>query len=152
FRFLRAAGARGAALAAGALPLLGGGTLIHFAGYDKFGPLLVGLALAALGAVQMARTGRGAWALAAGVAAAVPAHRSGSLALPAAAWVFVRGLRQGDARQRREVWAAASATILVMLAMFSRTYHLVLEFDRAMHLPGGAVTQARVAGEAPVAL
>ena len=152
FRFLRAAGARGAALVAGALALLGGGTLIHFAGYDKFGPLLVGLALAALGAVQMARTGRGAWTLAAGVSAAVLSHRSGYLAVPAAAWVLARGLGTGDARQRREIRVAAAGMIVAIFAMSSRTYHLLLEFDRPMHLPGGAVTQARAAGEAPVAL
>src|SRR5262249_25430828 len=59
-RFCRGLGARGAGLALGVLLLLAGGWLPHFAGYDKFGPVLVGFAFAASGLVRLWRgTGDG---------------------------------------------------------------------------------------------
>ena len=142
--FLRESGARGAALAAAALVLLGAGVLAHFPGYDKFGPLVLGLTLAAKGAVGLARRGRGLVALAAGAGLCLLSHRSGYLVLPAAAWVLVGSFRgTDDARGRRRVAVAALALLIVAAAMLPRTVDVVLHYDRQTHLPGGGAGSSR---------
>ena len=144
FRFLRAAGARRGLLPAGAIALLGGSTLAHFAGYDKFGPLMVGLALAATGAVHMAARGRGTWTLVMGVVVTVLSHRSGFLLLPAAAWLLSRAYRAGDARARRRILLGSLVVALAVLPVFGRTVDTYLHYDRVVHLPGGTVAESRL--------
>ena len=153
FRFLRAAGARGRALPAGALVMLSGALLVHFAGYDKFGPLLLGLVMAGAGAARMARDGRGIWTLALGTAIAVLSHRSGYLAVPAVAWTLVRGFAaERDGVRRFEIAAAAALAAGACAAMLPRTFEMVTQFDRAVHLPGGETARARAATTAPALL
>ncbi len=143
-RFVRACGARGSALPAGALALAGGALVVHFAGYDKFGPLMVGLVLAALGTVQLARTGRGVWTLALGATIAALAHRSAYLLVPALAWTLFRAHRSAvGGRARAEVLGAAAVVVAAFALMFPRTLDLALHFDRNVHLPGGTVARAR---------
>jgi hypothetical protein len=143
-RFLRASGARGSALPVAALALFGGAGLIHLAGYDKFGPLMLGLALASLGATRLAREGRGAWTLAAGVALAALAHRSAYLLVPALAWVVWKAYRTApDRRARTRLLIAGLAMGVALLAMLPRSADLILHFDRSVHLPGGDVARAR---------
>ncbi|MBI1799814.1 MAG: hypothetical protein HYR73_09035 [Candidatus Eisenbacteria bacterium] len=152
FGFLRAAGARGAALPAGAVALLGGSTLLHFAGYDKYGPLLLGIALAGTGVVQLARRGRGEWTLALGMAVAVLSHRSGYLLAPAALWTFFRAHALADRTGRMRLLAATALMLLVLIALASRTFTMFVNVDRVAHLPGGHVAEARGAGGAPAFL
>ena len=136
--FARAAGARGAALPAAAGLLLGGGWLVHFAGYDKFGPLLVGWTLAAAGAVRLARHGTGAWLLAAGAATCLLAHRAGYIALPAAAAAFALAWRTASPGGRPPLAIAAAGVGVVALVMLARTWSLILSVDVGAHLaPAG---------------
>jgi hypothetical protein len=151
-RFLRASGARGGALAAGALAAASGGLYVHFAGYGKFGPLALGLALAALGAVRLARTGAGLLPLAAGAAIALLSHRSAFLLLPAVAIVLGQAWRAApEPRARGRVLVAAGAVALAGGLVLRRSIALLLQFDRSVHLPGGAIAHAREsAGALPV--
>jgi hypothetical protein len=143
---LRAAGARGAALVAGAVAVLGTGLLVHFPGYDKFGPLLVGLALTARGTIALARRGRGLVALSAGAALCLLSHRSGYLALPAVAWTLWRAFHTAPGpRGRRDAALAALLVAAAAAVMLPRALDLVLHFDRATHLPGGVVAGSRAA-------
>ncbi len=138
---IRAAGASRAMLPAAAAVVLGGGYMLHFAGYDKFGPLLVGIALGCAGAVRLARDGRGAWQLGAGSAICVLAHRSGYALLPAAAVVFVRALRgAGDQRARLHLFAAAALVAASAAAVLTQAVHLLRTLDRATHLAGATVS------------
>ena len=138
--YLRAAGASRATLIASATMVLGGGYMLHFAGYDKFGPLLVGVALAAYGAVRLAREGRGAWALGAGIVVCLLSHRSGFLLVPAAAWALVQGLRRApDRRARIEVIAAAVAILVAAGFMLPKALHLLETIDRKQNLEGPKV-------------
>jgi hypothetical protein len=149
--FLRATGARGAALVAGALVLLGGGLLPHFPGYGKFGPLMIGLALAARGAVTLSRSGRGLPALVAGAGLCLVSHRSGFLILPAVAWTLLgvwRATRVGRVpagpRARLRVALAAAAIAVPGAFLFPRMLERVLTFDLHVHLPGGSVAASRL--------
>jgi tetratricopeptide (TPR) repeat protein len=137
--FARAAGARGASLPAAALLLLGGGWLVHFAGYDKFGPLMVGWTLAAAGAVRLARQGTGAWLLAAGAAICLLSHRAGYVAMPAVAAAYVLAWRSAPPAGRAPLAIGAAAVAGVALAMAARTWSLITSVDVAAHLaPAGA--------------
>jgi hypothetical protein len=147
--FLRAIGARRASLAAGTVALFSGGTLLHFAGYGKFGPLLLGIAIAAWGAAEIALRNRGPWGLALGVAIAVLSHRSGYLLVPAAAWVLIAGYRSAAPGRRPAFLAAGAGLTAALVVMLPRSLELVLHFDRAVHLPGGNVAHARLAVGAP---
>jgi hypothetical protein len=147
-RFARAAGARGAALPATVLVLIGGGAVLHFAGYDKFGPLLLGFACAAVGVVQAARGKRGLGWLTVGTVIALLAHRSGYLALPAVAWTLVQSYRH-TAAHRRGVLIAALIVLATAAILMPRAAKIISSFDRPMHLPGGAVAESRVSRGAP---
>ena len=145
-RFLHAAGARRIGLALAALTLLGAGTLPHFAGYDKLGPLMLGLALVALGAVRLARTGHGLAALVAGAAISVLAHRSGLLVIPAAAWALVAAFRSArDGKRRVEVALALACVAVPCAVMLPQAVSVARSLDLATHLPGASVAGARIA-------
>ena len=152
FRFLRVAGARAAALPVCALVVLGGAIATHFAGYDKFGPLLVGLALAALGALRLARHAEGFGALGAGVVLAILSHRSGYLVLPAAVWAAARAWPRATPAARRIGWLGAAATLAALVVTVPHTLEMFAHVDRPTHLPGGDVTRARTGGGAWPAL
>jgi Tetratricopeptide repeat len=147
-RFARAAGARGAVLPTTVLVLVGGGAVVHFGGYDKFGPLLLGFACAAVGVVQAARGAGGIVWLAVGTTIALFAHRAGYLVLPAVAWTLVQRHRH-DPGSRRQVLIAAVVVLAAAAIMAPRATHVVSSFDRRMHLPGGAVAESRVSRGAP---
>jgi tetratricopeptide (TPR) repeat protein len=148
-RFLRATGARGAALPAGLLVICGGALLTHFAGYDKFGPLLVGLALAALGTVYMARAAAGVWVLAGGAVLAVLAHRSGLLLLPATAWAMVEALRAARRQSAQASVIGAAAVVAGAAVVVAPTALGVFEHvDLVKHLPAGSIAAARGAAGA----
>ena len=142
---LRSTGARGAALAASALVLFGSGLLPHFPGYDKFGPLMVGLALAARGAVTLSRSGRGLTPLALGAGICLASHRSGFLILPAVAWtLFAAGRSRAGARNRLRVALASAAIAVPGALLLPHVVQRVLSFDLQVHLPGGAVAASRL--------
>ena len=139
FAFLRAADTpRGDRVAIAAF-LLGSAIPIHMAGYGKFGLMLLGIALAAIGVELMTREGRGAALLGLGAALAVLAHRSGLLLLPACgAALFLAWRHSASAVERREVgWG----TVLVAAAALIEWPHAVdalWRVDRVTHLAGGA--------------
>jgi hypothetical protein len=139
--FLRAAGAsRGRMIAAAAL-VLGGGYMLHFGGYDKFGPLLLGMVLAAWGAVRLAREGRGAWAVGLGLVVCLLSHRSGFLLVPAAAWALAQGIRTApDRRARIEALGAAALIVVAAGWMLPKALHLLETIDRKQNLEGPVVT------------
>ena len=150
---LRAAGARGIRLAAGAVIVLGAGTLVHYAGYDKFGPLMLGIALAALGAIRLARTGTGLIALSLGTAIAILSHRSGYFILPASAWCLFQAWRAKREGSSDMPFIAAAAAMLVAAAlMIPHTLAVVTSLDLSSHLPGGAVSKSREAAGGPALL
>jgi tetratricopeptide (TPR) repeat protein len=151
-RFARTGGARGAALPTAVLVLLGGGALIHFSGYDKFGPLLLGWAVAGWGALRLARGQGGLAWLAAGSAIGMLAHRSGFLMVPSAAWALAIAYRRGAPSARRAILAAAVAILGLAAVLAPRTWQLGSQFDLTVHLPGGAVAESRLAAGAPRAL
>jgi len=143
---VRAAGARGAARVAGALAALGAGTLVHFAGYDKFGPFMLGIALAMLGAIRLAREGTGHVALAAGSALAFFSHRSAFCIVPALAWVLVRAWGAARTRPARTALAAtAVAAGLAAAVMLPRAVDVLRRIDSTVHLPGGSEAASREA-------
>jgi len=147
---LRAVGVRGAALPAAALVVFGGGYLQHFAGYDKFGPLLFGVALAGYGAVRLWRGAGSAWALVAGTAICVLSHRSGLLFLPAAGWVLFGALRaEPEKRGRAGLLFAALALLIVTFAVLPRMLGVLISVDWKVHLPGGAVARSFESPDAP---
>jgi hypothetical protein len=149
-RVLRAAGARGAVLPASFSVACGGALLVHFAGYDKFGPLMVGISLAVLGCLRLGRGEGGAWVLAAGVAVATWSHRSGLLLVPGAALLLFRAWRADPSpRSRRAILAASLLTALAVAALLPTTFRLVTGFDATTHLPGSAVSRARGEAEVP---
>ena len=151
FRFLRAAGARAAALPAGALVVLGGALSTHFAGYDKFGPLMLGLAIAGLGVFELSHRGRGFGRLGIGAAIAVLSHRSGFLALPTVLWAGAHAWRRAERPARARALLAGAALLAAVAAMLPPSLDTLLHFDRTVHLPGGAVAGARVGGGWPAA-
>jgi tetratricopeptide (TPR) repeat protein len=135
--FLRAAGATRGALVAAAAVVLGGGYMLHFAGYDKFGPLLLGLAIASWGAVRLTRDGGGTWAFGAGIAVCLLAHRSAYALLPAAGTVFFQAWRRAaSARARVHLALAAGLILAAALGLLPRTLHLMQSVDRLQALPG----------------
>jgi hypothetical protein len=139
-RCLRAAGAARAAQFAAATLILGGGYMLHFAGYDKFGPLLVGIALAAWGVERLARSGRDAWAVGAGTVLCLLSHRSGFVLVPAAAWALAQGVRRApDRRARIEALAAALAIVVAAGFMLPKALHLLETIDRRQNLEGPVV-------------
>lgn len=150
--FLRAAGARGTALVTGAAVILGGGYLAHFAGYDKFGPLLLGLALAGWGAVSLARSGAGEWLLATGAIVCVLSHRSGLLVAPSALWTFAAAWRVAESGRRTRIAVTGAAFSAVTLALLPHLAKVFFSVDWAVHLPGSAVARSLQTPEAPAAL
>lgn len=136
--FLRAAGARGAAWTAAAALLLGGGSLVHLAGYEKYGLLLIGLALAATGVVRLAREGRGAWVLAAGLALALPAHRSAYAVMPAGLWAFAAAWRAAPRERRAGIAGAAAAAAVAALALLPHTVGVLVHYDLGVNVVGSA--------------
>jgi hypothetical protein len=129
---IRASGARGAALPGCAAVLAGGGYLLALPGYDKFGPLMVGIALAALGVVKLSRSAGGAWALAAGAAVCALSHRTGyAIALPAML-AFGVVLRNAAYRGRARLLAPAMVAGLACVVMLPRTIDLFVHFDLAV--------------------
>lgn len=135
--FLRAAGASRATMIACAALVLGGGYMLHFAGYDKFGPLLAGMAFAAWGAMRLARDGRGAWAVGLGLVVCLLSHRSGFLLVPAAAWALTQGFRTApDRRARIEALVAGAAIVAVAVYMLPKALQLLEEIDRRQNLEG----------------
>jgi hypothetical protein len=124
----------------------GDGRRLHaaFRGYDKFGPLLAGIAIAAWGAARLAREGRGAWAVGAGVIVCLLSHRSGFLLVPAAAWTLAQGFRTApDRRARIESALAALAIVAVAGYMIPKALHLLETIDRRQNLEGPPSRAAR---------
>lgn len=137
--FLRALDLRGAALGAAAMVLWSSGVMVHFAGYDKFGPLTLGLALAATGAVR-ALAGARPWLLVLGVTLALLSHRTGLLTLPAAVFVLATTLRRGgDAR--RDGLIALAALAAVAIVAIPQALASLQSIDRARHLSSWAPRQ-----------
>ena len=127
---LRESDEGGSGLVACALLALTGGVLLVFPGYDKFGPLVVGVALAMLGALRLSRGKGGAWALAGGCATAVLSHRTGYLLLPAAIWVFLQaGRSQGDRAGAGRLIPPALFCLGVALATVPRALEVLRLFD-----------------------
>jgi hypothetical protein len=134
--FLRAAGARGAAWLAAAVVVLASGSLVHFAGYGKYGLLLVGLALAATGVVRLARGRRGSGTLAAGLILALLSHRSAYVVLPAGLWAFGAAWRRASGGERMRVALAGAATAAVALALLPWTVGVLIRVDLARNVVG----------------
>lgn len=147
--FVRACGARAAALPASAAIMLAGGYLTHFAGYDKFGPMLIGTALAATGVARLARGGRGALVLAFGTIVCLFSSRLGYAILPPALLALAAGWRAG---RRRDVTLALVAVLGAAIAMLPRTLEIFATLDRATHVPGGAQAITTGSPDAPDAL
>jgi len=144
--FLRARGASRGMLAACGLLVLGAGYMPHFAGYDKFGPLLLGLAIAAYGSARLQRDGCGAWALGLGVAMAILGHRSGLALLPAALGVAALAWRAApDRRGRIELAVAVLVVLAAAAAAMPKAASMLLAADRDYHLPGAQLGSARAA-------
>ena len=137
--FLRALDLKGAALGAATVVLLFSGVLQHFAGYDKFGPLTLGLALAATGAVRLLAGGR-PWLLMLGVAIAVLSHRTGLLVLPMAIVVLTIAVRRGGNAGRDGLFAIAAIALATAFAV-PQAFTSVQSIDRARHLSGWAPRQ-----------
>lgn len=137
--FLRAIGLHGAPLGAATAVVLASGVTLHFAGYDKFGPLTLGLTLTAAGAAR-ALQGARPWLLAVGVAIALLSHRSGLVILPAVLVVVAELFRRGGGPRRDALLAgaviAASASLSVPAALTS-----LRTIDRARHLSTWAASQ-----------
>lgn len=147
--FVRATGARGAAFPAAAAIVIAGGYLVHFAGYDKFGPMLVGIALAATGVARLARDGRGALLLALGTIVCLLSSRLGYAILPPALLALAAGWRAG---RRRGAVLAFAAVLGAAIAMLPRTLEIFASLDRATHVPGGAQAITTGSPDAPDAL
>lgn len=132
--FLRALDLKGAALAGATLVLLFSGVLQHFAGYDKFGPLTLGLALAATGAARSLAGGR-PWLLMLGAGVAVLSHRTGLLVLPMAIVVLSIALRRGADTRRDGLFAFAGIALATTFAV-PQALTSVQSIDRTRHLSG----------------
>ena len=152
-RTLDASGVAGAGRLAAALVAVAGAHMVHLAGYDKFGPLLVGIALAALGAVRLARGSGGAFPLALGTAIAVLSHRSGLLVVPPALWVGVRAWRAESSPAGRRALALCGLLPLAALAVVvPPALRLFTGLDLKVHMPGGAVQKSLASRDAPALL
>jgi hypothetical protein len=149
-RTLDASGVAGPGRIAGALVAVAGAHMVHFAGYDKFGPVLLGIALAALGAVRLARGSGGALPLALGTAIAVLSHRSGLLVVPPALWVGVRAWRAEPSPAGRRTLALCGLLPLAALAVVvPPAFRLFTGLDLKVHMPGGAVQKSLASRDAP---
>lgn len=138
---LRGIGARGAAVPGALVVILGSACLQHFAGYDKFGPLMVGIAGCAAGAVRLT-TGRGGWwLLAAGAVLSLASHRIGAMLLPATLLVLFQAWRSArDRTLRLQCGLAALAVIGAAALLLPRAIELLLTVDRGTHLTAPAAT------------
>jgi hypothetical protein len=139
--FVRAAGARQSALPAAALLVLGGGWLVHFAGYNKFGPLLLGWMVAGAGFALMANRGKGLLVFVTGVAVCLLSHRAGFLIVPIAALVLAWAWTSAtNLRARSPIAVAAVLLAILALSMAGRAWNLLFGVDFATHLamPGAA--------------
>ena len=144
--FARAAGARRRELPGLAALLLCSAIPIHMAGYGKFGLLLLGIGLIAIGVVLLAREGRGAIVLGAGAALAVLGHRSGYLLAPAVAWALVRGSRSAiTAGERRELAIGMALALGAAAIELPHALAAFAQIDRGAHL-SGAFTRLGVGG------
>jgi hypothetical protein len=128
--FVRAAGASRGMIPAATAVFLGGGFMLHFAGYDKFGPQLLGVAVAAYGVARLARDGGGAWALALGVAVCLLSHRTSYVLLPAAALPLFQAWRHATPAGRTRLMSAGLLIAAVALAILPATLHLYVSLDR----------------------
>ena len=141
--FARASGAHRGQMVAVAALLLGSAIPIHMAGYGKFGLLLLGISLGALGALTMSREGRGALLLGVGAALAVLGHRSALLLVPAAFLALALGWRGVVApAERRAILGAAAVLLLAIGIEVPHAWTTLRTIDRATHLgafsvPGG---------------
>jgi hypothetical protein len=134
--FLAATGARGSAWAVAAVVCLAGGSLVHLAGYGKYGPLLVGITLSATGIVRLARGRSGAWTLASGLIVALLSHRSAYALLPAGLWALAAAWRRAPREGRRRVALAAGAALLTAVALLPHTAGLLVGYDARVNLVG----------------
>lgn len=149
-RTLAALGVSGAARLAAALVAIAGAHLVHFAGYDKFGPVLLGIAFAALGSVQLARGRGGAAWLGTGTTIAVLSHRSGLLVVPPASWVGLRAWRAASSsQQRRSLMLFALAPLAAIAVVVPPALRLFAGLDLKVHMPGGAVQKSLASPDAP---
>src|SRR5205823_9528037 len=113
------------ALPATVLLLLAGGWLPHFAGYEKYGPLLVGLVFAASGLVRLASREAGAWELAAGTLVAAASHRAGLATVPASLLALALAWRAGPRERRTSVAAASIMTVLGIASLVPLAWHVL---------------------------
>ena len=149
-RTLRVLGARGAAYVAGIAVTLSGAHLTHFAGYDKFGPVMLGVAFATLGAVKLSRADGGAWWLALGSALCVLGHRSGLLVVPAAALTFVQTWRtEPSSAGRARLLVAVSIPAIAVAFVLPRALATFTTLDLRVHLPGSTVQRSLGSPDAP---
>ena len=132
----RALAPGGLALAAALLATLLCGVPVHFAGYDKYGPLLAGLALAAAGLARLAAGGR-PWLLAAGMAVALAGHRSALLFVPAALAPLLLAARARPGSPRREALLAAALVGVAAAVALPGAARAFVSVDRGRHLPVG---------------
>ncbi|MEO7867165.1 MAG: hypothetical protein ABIU54_05970, partial [Candidatus Eisenbacteria bacterium] len=136
---LRALSLNGAPLGAATLVLLLSGIPVHFAGYDKFGPLTLGLALAATGAVR-AMQGARPWLLTLGMAVALLSHRTGLLVLPGALIVLGALVRRGGS-PRRDALLSLAGLVFISAYAVPQAFSSLTSIDRARHLSGWAPGQ-----------
>lgn len=136
---LRALALNGAPLGAATLVLLLSGVPLHFAGYDKFGPLTLGLVLTATGGVR-AMQGARPWLLTLGMAVALLSHRTGLLMLPAVLIVLGALIRRGGVPRRDALMALVGLGLAACYAVPHAITSLTT-IDRARHLSGWAPRQ-----------
>ncbi len=129
---LRALGLHGAPLGAALLVALLSGIPLHFAGYDKFGPLTLAMALACVGAVR-AMQGARPWLFALGLIAALLSHRTGLLVLPGATVVVAALLRRGGTYRRDALLLVVGLALAAVVAI-PQAITSVQTIDRARHL------------------
>lgn len=140
-RFARGLGCRDAALPATVLVLVAGGWMPHFAGYEKYGPLLVGLVFAASGLVRFAAGRGGEWELALGTIACAATHRAGLAVVPASVLAFALAWRAAPVTRRPMVMLAGLVTLGGIAALMPLAWHVLTTVDRSVHLPGGEVAR-----------
>lgn len=145
--FARALGAGPTGTALAWVAIVACGVPVHLAGYSKFGPLLVGLLLAATGAVRLLRDGSsraGAIALGTGMAIALLGHRTALLAAPAAVLAAALASRpRPGAAAPRAARVALAATVVVTLAALPWALGVFGAYDRERHLGDAGLTTRR---------
>ena len=148
-RFARGLGCRGAVLPATVLVLVAGGWMPHFAGYEKYGPLLAGLVFAASGFVRLAAGRAGEWELALGTLVCAATHRAGLAVVPASLLAMALAWRAAPAARRTPLMHAGLVLLGGIAALIPLAWHVLTTVDRSVHLPGGAVAQTfETSGEA----